>query len=421
MKGGNEMTYIETLGSNAVKVKKILAVADTGKKNAALAKISRALIENSDKIIEANQKDLVAARENGMSVSMQDRLMLNEDRIKGIASAVDELIKLEDPIGKVDNGSVRPNGMRITKIRVPMGVIGMIYESRPNVTADAATLCLKTGNAVILRGGKEAYNSNKCICEIMREAVEKAGFPKDIIQFVDDTTREVTTELMKCDKYLDLLIPRGGAGLIKAVTKNATVPVIETGTGNCHLYVDESADIEMAVNITDNAKTQRPSVCNAIETLLVHKNIAEKFLPAVKKKLDEHNVEIRGCAETKRILGDCVVPATEEDYATEFGDYIIAVRVVDDISQAIEHIAEYSTGHSECIVTNDLSNANKFKSEVDSACVYVNASTRFTDGGMFGFGAEIGISTQKLHARGPMGLYEITTNKYLIDGNGQVR
>lgn len=421
MKGGNEMTYIETLGSNAVKVKKILAVADTGKKNSALAEISRALIENSDKIIEANQKDLAAARENGMSVSMQDRLMLNEDRIKGIASAVDELIKLEDPIGKVDNGSVRPNGMRITKIRVPMGVIGMIYESRPNVTADAATLCLKTGNAVILRGGKEAYNSNKCICEIMRDAVEKAGFPKDIIQFVDDTTREVTTELMKCDKYLDLLIPRGGAGLIKAVTKNATVPVIETGTGNCHLYVDESADIEMAVNITDNAKTQRPSVCNAIETLLVHKNIAEKFLPAVKKKLDEHNVEIRGCAETKRILGDCVVPATEEDYATEFGDYIIAVRVVDDISQAIEHIAEYSTGHSECIVTNDLSNANKFKSEVDSACVYVNASTRFTDGGMFGFGAEIGISTQKLHARGPMGLYEITTNKYLIDGNGQVR
>lgn len=421
MKGGNEMTYIETLGSNAVKVKKILAVADTGKKNSALAEISRALIENSDKIIEANQKDLTAAKENGMAVSMQDRLMLNEDRIKGIASAVDELIKLEDPIGKVDNGSVRPNGMRITKIRVPMGVIGMIYESRPNVTADAATLCLKTGNAVILRGGKEAYNSNKCICEIMRDAVEKAGFPKDIIQFVDDTTREVTTELMKCDKYLDLLIPRGGAGLIKAVTKNATVPVIETGTGNCHLYVDESADIEMAVNITDNAKTQRPSVCNAIETLLVHKNIAEKFLPAVKKKLDEHNVEIRGCAETKRILGDCVVPATEEDYATEFGDYIIAVRVVDDISQAIEHIAEYSTGHSECIVTNDLSNANKFKSEVDSACVYVNASTRFTDGGMFGFGAEIGISTQKLHARGPMGLYEITTNKYLIDGNGQVR
>lgn len=421
MKGGNEMTYIETLGSNAVKVKKILAVADTGKKNSALAEISRALIENSDKIIEANQKDLTAAKENGMSVSMQDRLMLNEDRIKGIASAVDELIKLEDPIGKVDNGSVRPNGMRITKIRVPMGVIGMIYESRPNVTADAATLCLKTGNAVILRGGKEAYNSNKCICEIMRDAVEKAGFPKDIIQFVDDTTREVTTELMKCDKYLDLLIPRGGAGLIKAVTKNATVPVIETGTGNCHLYVDESADIEMAVNITDNAKTQRPSVCNAIETLLVHKNIAEKFLPAVKKKLDEHNVEIRGCAETKRILGDCVVPATEEDYATEFGDYIIAVRVVDDISQAIEHIAEYSTGHSECIVTNDLSNANKFKNEVDSACVYVNASTRFTDGGMFGFGAEIGISTQKLHARGPMGLYEITTNKYLIDGNGQVR
>ena len=421
MKGGNEMTYIETLGSNAVKVKKILAVADTGKKNSALAEISRALIENSDKIIEANQKDLTAAKESGMSVSMQDRLMLNEDRIKGIASAVDELIKLEDPIGKVDNGSVRPNGTRITKIRVPMGVIGMIYESRPKVPSYFATLCLKTGNAVILRGGKEAYNSNKCICEIMRDAVEKAGFPKDIIQFVDDTTREVTTELMKCDKYLDLLIPRGGAGLIKAVTKNATVPVIETGTGNCHLYVDESADIEMAVNITDNAKTQRPSVCNAIETLLVHKNIAEKFLPAVKKKLDEHNVEIRGCAETKRILGDCVVPATEEDYATEFGDYIIAVRVVDDISQAIEHIAEYSTGHSECIVTNDLSNANKFKSEVDSACVYVNASTRFSDGNEFGFGAEIGISTQKLHARGPMGLEALTSYKYIIYGSGQIR
>lgn len=415
------MTYIETLGSNAVKVKKSLAVADTVKKNHALALIAKALIDNSQAIIEANSIDLAAARENGMSVSMQDRLMLNDERIKGIASAVEELIKLEDPIGKVDNGSVRPNGMRITKIRVPMGVIGMIYESRPNVTADAATLCLKTGNAVILRGGKEAYNSNKCICEIMRNAVAEAGFPKDIIQFVDDTTREVTTELMKCSKYLDLLIPRGGAGLIKAVTQNATVPVIETGTGNCHLYVDESADIEMAVNITDNAKTQRPSVCNAIETLLVHKNIAEKLLPAVKERLDKHNVELRGCSETQRILGSSVIPATEEDYATEFGDYILAVKVVEDISEAIEHISKYSTGHSECIVTNDLANAEKFKSEVDSACVYVNASTRFTDGGMFGFGAEIGISTQKLHARGPMGLYEITTNKYLIDGNGQIR
>lgn len=415
------MTYIETLGANAAAAKKSLISADTQKKNAALAKIAEALVKRSGEIIEANAADLKAARENGMSVSMQDRLMLNEDRIKGISSAIEEIIKLEDPIGKVDSGSVRPNGMRITKVRVPMGVIGMIYESRPNVTADAATLCLKTGNAVILRGGKEAYNSNKCICNIMREAVCEAGFPKDIIQFVDDTTREVTTELMKCSKYLDLLIPRGGAGLIKAVTQNATVPVIETGTGNCHIYIDKSADIEMGVNITDNGKTQRPSVCNALETLLVHKDIAEKFLPAVKAKLDEHNVELRGCPETVRILGDCVVPATEEDYATEFGDYIMAVKVVNDIDEAIEHIGKYSTGHSECIVTNDLANAEKFKTEVDSACVYVNASTRFTDGGMFGFGAEIGISTQKLHARGPMGLYEITSNKYLIDGNGQIR
>lgn len=415
------MTYIETLGANATAAKKSLISADTEKKNAALQKIAEALLAHSSEIIEANAADLKAARENGMSVSMQDRLMLNEDRIKGISDAVSELIKLEDPIGRVDNGSVRPNGLRITKVRVPMGVIGMIYESRPNVTADAATLCLKTGNAVILRGGKEAYNSNKCICNIMRDAVEKAGFPKDIIQFVDDTTREVTTELMKCNKYLDLLIPRGGAGLIRAVTQNATVPVIETGTGNCHIYIDKSADIEMGVNITDNGKTQRPSVCNALETLLVHKDIAEKFLPAVKAKLDEHNVELRGCPETVRILGDCVTPATDDDYATEFGDYIMAVKVVNDIDEAIEHIGKYSTGHSECIVTNDLKNAEKFKQEVDSACVYVNASTRFTDGGMFGFGAEIGISTQKLHARGPMGLYEITSNKYLIDGNGQIR
>lgn len=415
------MTYIETLGANAAAAKKSLISADTEKKNAALQKIAEALIAHSSEIIEANAADLKAARENGMSVSMQDRLMLSEDRIKSISDAVSELIKLEDPIGRVDNGSVRPNGLRITKVRVPMGVIGMIYESRPNVTADAATLCLKTGNAVILRGGKEAYNSNKCICNIMRDAVEEAGFPKDIIQFVDDTTREVTTELMKCNKYLDLLIPRGGAGLIRAVTQNATVPVIETGTGNCHIYIDKSADIEMGVNITDNGKTQRPSVCNALETLLVHKDIAEKFLPAVKAKLDEHNVELRGCPETVRILGDCVTPATDDDYATEFGDYIMAVKVVNDIDEAIEHIGKYSTGHSECIVTNDLKNAEKFKQEVDSACVYVNASTRFTDGGMFGFGAEIGISTQKLHARGPMGLYEITSNKYLIDGNGQIR
>ncbi len=415
------MTYIETLGANAAAAKKAISVADTGKKNKALGIIAKKLLERSAEIISANETDLKNARENGMPVPMQDRLMLNEARIKDISAAIEELIKLEDPIGKIDSGTVRPNGMKITKIRVPLGVIGMIYESRPNVTADAATLCLKTGNAVILRGGKEAYNSNKCICNIMREAVCEAGFPADIIQFVDNTDREVTTELMRCSKYLDVLIPRGGAGLIKAVTQNATVPVIETGVGNCHVYVDESADINMAVNITDNAKTQRPSVCNAIESLLVHKNIAEEFLPKVKAKLDEHNVEIRGCDITKRILGDCVVPVTEEDYATEFGNYTIAVKVVENVDEAIEHISKYSTGHSECIVTNNLENSEKFKREVDAACVYVNASTRFTDGNMFGFGAEIGISTQKLHARGPMGLYELTSNKYLIDGNGQIR
>lgn len=415
------MTYIETLGANAVKAKKAIAVADTSSKNKALEAIAAALENNSEMITAANAIDLENAQNNGMSKPMQDRLMLNAQRISDISSAIRELIKLEDPVGKIDNGSVRPNGLKITKVRVPLGVIGMIYESRPNVTADAATLCLKTGNAVILRGGKEAYNSNKCICEIMRDAVDSCGFPKDIIQFVDDTTREVTTELMKCSKYLDVLIPRGGAGLIRAVTQNATVPVIETGVGNCHVYVDEGADLEMAVEVTNNAKTQRPSVCNAIETLLVHKNEAEKFLPMIKKEFDKHSVEIRGCEQTRKILGECVIPATDEDYATEFTDYIIAVKVVNDVNEAIEHIDMYSTGHSECIITNNLKNSEKFKREIDSACVYVNASTRFTDGGMFGFGAEIGISTQKLHARGPMGLYELTSNKYLIDGCGQIR
>lgn len=415
------MTYIETLGANAAKAKKAIANADTSRKNNALAEIAKGLRSNKDKITAANALDMKAARDNGMSHSLQDRLMLNDSRINAIADAAEALIGLEDPVGKIESGSVRPNGMRITKVRVPMGVIGMIYEARPNVTADAACLCVKTGNAVILRGGKEAYHSSKCICGIMREAVERAGFPADIIQFVDDTTREVTTELMKCGKYLDLLIPRGGAGLIRAVKENSTVPVIETGTGNCHVYADESADIEKAVNIIDNGKTQRPSVCNAVETLLVHKNIAEKLLPAVKARLDVHNVEIRGCDITRSILGECVVPAAEDDYYREFGDYIIAVKVVENVDEAIEHIGKYSTGHSECIVTNDLENAEKFKAMVDSACVYVNVSTRFTDGEMFGFGAEIGISTQKLHARGPMGLYELTSNKYLIDGNGQIR
>lgn len=415
------MSYIDELGGRALAAKKAIATAGTNEKNAALEEIAKGLSENADSIISANALDLKNAAESGMSPALQDRLRLDKSRIEGIAAGVREVIALEDPVGKTESGSVRPNGMRITKVRVPMGVIGMIYEARPNVTADAAAICLKSGNAVILRGGKAAYHSNKVICGIMREAVARAGFNEDIIQIVDDTGREAANELMKADKYLDLLIPRGNAGLIRSVKQNATVPVIETGTGNCHIFVDKSADLEMAVSITNNAKTRRPSVCNAAESLLVHRDIAEKLLPMVKAKLDEHSVEIRGDEETAKILGDCVVPATEEDYAAEFLDYIISVKVVSDVSEAIAHIEKYSTGHSECIVTKDIDSAEKFRREVDSACVYVNVSTAFTDGGMFGMGAEIGISTQKLHARGPMGLYELTSNKYLIDGSGQIR
>lgn len=415
------MNYIETLGAKAKASEKALRCASTELKNKALAAIAKALCDNTDKILAANAIDIEKADENGVSLVMQDRLRLTEDRVKAIADDIGNVIKLDDPVGTTDSGSVRPNGMRITKIRVPLGVIGIIYESRPNVTVDAAVLCLKTGNVVILRGGKEAYNSNKCLCEIMRGAIAEVGLPEDAVQFVDDTTREITTQMMKCSNYLDVLIPRGGGGLIRAVKENATVPVIETGVGNCHVFVDETADIEMAVNIVDNGKTQRPSVCNAVESLLVHENIAEKALPAIKARLDGHNVEIRGCEKTAAILGDCVVPATEEDYATEFLNYIISVKVVSDIDEAIDHINKYTTGHSECIVTNSLSNADRFRNEIDAAAVYVNVSTRFTDGGMFGFGAEIGISTQKLHARGPMGLRELTSMKYLIDGNGQIR
>jgi len=415
------MTYVETLGANAKTAERAIAAASTKQKNNALTAIAEALISNTDSIIGANKADLDNAVKNNMSASMQDRLKLTADRIKGISSSVLDIVKLDDPVGYVENGSIRPNGIKIQKTRVPLGTIGIIYESRPNVTVDAAVLCIKAGNAVILRGGKEAYHSNKCLCEIMRWALEAAGLPKDTVQFVDDTTREVTAQLMKLNKYLDVLIPRGGAGLIHAVMENATVPVIETGVGNCHVFVDESADLDMAVSITDNAKTQRPSVCNAIESLLVHEAVADKFLPMIKRKFDEHNVEIRGCEKTAAILGGCVVPVTEEDYATEFNDYIIAVRVVKNIDEAIEHIAKYSTKHSECIVTNSLVNAERFQHEVDAAAVYVNASTRFTDGGEFGFGAEIGISTQKIHARGPMGLKELTSVKYLINGNGQIR
>ena len=415
------MNYTETLGINAKSAEPEIASASTVLKNNALSAISKALAENVDFIIAENAKDLQAAKENGMSEAMQDRLKLDEKRIVGMAKGVDEIIALNDPVGQIIEGFTRPNGLRISKTRVPLGVIGIIFESRPNVTVDAAALCLKAGNAVILKGGKEAINSNKCLGQIMRKAVEEAGLPADIIQVVENTSRETTNELMKLNRYLDVLIPRGSAGLIRAVVNTATVPVIETGTGNCHVYVDDSADLEMAVDIADNGKTQRPSVCNAIESLLVHKECAEKFLPMIAERFKAHNVKIYGCDRTAEILGNGIEKATDAEYATEFLDYIISVKVVDSIDEAIAHIRKFGTKHSECIVTKSLENAEKFQRQVDAAAVYVNASTRFTDGGEFGFGAEIGISTQKLHARGPMGLTELTTIKYLINGNGQIR
>ncbi len=415
------MNYIEELGKKAKAAETAIASASTSLKNSALAAISKALLANTELIISENAKDLAAAKENGMSVSLQDRLMLNKERIAGIAKAVDELIALNDPIGYILEGITRPNGLQIIKTRVPLGVIGIIFESRPNVTVDAAALCLKTGNAVILKGGKEAINSNICLANIMRTAVAEAGLPSDIIQLVEQTSREATAELMKLNEYLDVLIPRGGAGLIQAVVKQATVPVIETGTGNCHVYVDADADLEMAVNIADNGKTQRPSVCNAIESLLVHKDCAEKYLPMIAERFKSHDVKIYGCDKTIAILGGNVEKASDDEYATEFLDYTISIKVVENIDEAITHIRKFGTKHSECIVTKSLDSARKFQKEVDAAAVYVNASTRFTDGGEFGLGAEIGISTQKLHARGPMGLTELTTVKYLINGNGQIR
>lgn len=415
------MSYTQELGKRAKAAEAFISSASTMQKNKALAAISKALIENSSLIIAENAKDIAAAKENGMSEAKQDRLMLDASRIEGIAKGVDQIIALGDPIGEIIGGGNRPNGLQIIKTRVPLGVIGIIFESRPNVTVDAAALCLKTGNVVILKGGKEAINSNICLGKIMREAVGSAGLPADIIQVVENTDRETTNELMRLNGYVDVIIPRGSANLIQAVVRNATVPVIETGAGNCHVYVDASADLDMAVEITDNAKTQRPSVCNAIESLLVHKDVAEKFLPMIAERFKSHNVKIYACDRTIAILGSSVEKATETEYATEFNDYIIAVKIVDDIDEAIAHIRKYSTKHSECIVTSSLENARKFQTQVDAAAVYVNASTRFTDGGEFGFGAEIGISTQKLHARGPMGLAELTTVKYLINGNGQVR
>lgn len=415
------MSYTEELGKKAKAAETAAATASTSQKNNALAAISRALLANKELIIAENAKDIAAAKANGMSEAKQDRLKLDSSRIDGIAKGVDELIALGDPIGQIVDGCTRPNGLQIIRTRVPLGVIGIIYESRPNVTVDAAALCLKTGNIVILKGGKEAINSNICLGRIMRSAIEEAGLPADIIQVVENTDRETTNELMRLNGYVDVIIPRGGANLIQAVVRTATVPVIETGAGNCHVYVDSSADPDMAVDITDNAKTQRPSVCNAIESLLVHKDIAGKFLPMIAERFKEHNVRLYGCDKTINILGSGVENATETEYATEFNDFVIAIKVVDSIDEAIAHIRKYSTRHSECIVTSSLENAQKFQKQVDAAAVYVNASTRFTDGGEFGFGAEIGISTQKLHARGPMGLTELTTIKYLINGNGQIR
>lgn len=414
------MTQLEIMGANAKKAARFLMTAGS-KKDEALNAIASALRANSNTIIEANKIDIENGKKAGLTESLLDRLSLDEGRINGMADGVEQVAAFADPVGRVLDGRTLKNGLQIEKITVPMGVIGIIFEARPNVTSDAAALCLKAGSAVILRGGKEAINSNTAIAKIMCDAIEKAGLPRDCISLVTDTSRQSATELMQLSEYLDVLIPRGGAGLIKSVVENAKVPVIETGVGNCHVYVDKSADIDMAANIIYNAKTSRPSVCNAIETVLVHKDIAEKALPKIKAELDKKNVEIRGCDRTKAILGDSVVPATDNDYAMEFLDYILAVKVVDSLDEALDHIAKYSTGHSECIVTSDYASANKFTASVDSAAVYVNSSTRFTDGGEFGLGAEIGISTQKLHARGPMGLNELTSSKYIIRGNGQIR
>ena len=409
------------MGSNAKAAERILGVADTRLKNKALEAMATALEEKTDSIIAANETDLENGRQNHMSDSLLDRLRLTPERIAGMADGIRQVAALGDPIGEIMEGSVRPNGMRIRRVRVPLGVVGIIFEARPNVTSDAAALCLKSGNACILRGGKEAIASNTAIAETLREAIASAGLPADCVQLVTDTSRESANQMMRMNGYLDVLIPRGGAGLIRAVVENSTVPVIETGVGNCHVYVDASADIDMAADIIYNAKTSRPSVCNAIETILVHRDIAEKALPVIKARLDDRQVELRGCERTRSILGDGVIPATEEDYATEFLDYILACRVVDSLDDAIEHIARYSTGHSECIVTSDYFSAEKFTASIDSAAVYVNCSTRFTDGGEFGLGAEIGISTQKLHARGPMGLRQLTSSKFIIQGDGQIR
>lgn len=409
----------EILCDNAGAASAKLALADTETKNAVLMHIADALFANADGIIEANAEDIKNAEENGVPSAMLDRLKLTPTRIEGICASVRDVAALDDPVGKGEIWT-RPSGIEIHRVRVPLGVVAIIYEARPNVTVDSAVLCLKTGNAVVLRGGKEAINTNKAIVSVLKKALSECDFDPHCVELVTDTDRESAQALMSMRGKVDVLIPRGGKGLIKNVVENAKVPVIETGAGNCHLYVDDSADIEMAINIAVNAKCSRPSVCNAVETVLVHAGIAAKFLPAFAEAMAKYNVEIRGCARTC-VLVPGAVEATEEDWYTEYNDYIAAVRVVDTVNDAISHINKYSTGHSEAIVTGTPENGEKFQNEVNSAAVYVNASTRFTDGGEFGFGAEIGISTQKLHVRGPMGLYALTTEKYKIKGNGNVR
>lgn len=413
------MTALQETGQKAVQAKYEVQKLSEKEKNRALLTIAESLVTETDRILAANEKDLARAEEKGMKAGLIDRLRLTEERIKGMAEGIEKVTQLPDPVGELLETIHRPNGLVIEKRRVPLGVVGIIYESRPNVTADAFSLCFKSGNAVILKGGSDALYSNKAIVSVIREGLEKSGVTEDAISFIDATDRAVTMEFMKMKEYVDVLIPRGGAGLIRSVVENSTIPVIETGTGNCHIYIDEDADLAKAIPIIINAKTQRLGVCNACESLVVHEKIREKLLPDLAKALSEKSVEIRGDEKIGEVI-NCV-PATEEDYGTEYLDAIISMKTVKNVDEAIAHINKYNTKHSEAIITENREHAEKFLNEVDAACVYVNASTRFTDGFEFGFGAEIGISTQKLHARGPMGLRELTSYKYRITGNGQIR
>ena len=415
------MRDLITIAEAAKSAKAAVGRLSATRKNEGLTAIADALLVHTEEIIAANALDIEAGRANGLSDGLIDRLTLTPARIEGIAEGCRQVAALPDPVGEMLWQKIRTNGLRVGRRRVTMGGIGLIFEARPNVTVDAAALCFKAGSACILRGGKEAFRTSLCLTNIMREALHSCGLPADAINLVEDTARETATRMMRLNGYLDVLIPRGGAGLIRAVVENATVPVIETGTGNCHVYIDDSADLAMARDILQNAKCQRISVCNAAESLLVHSSIAADFLPMAAEALAPDHVVIHGCPRTQEILGGVVIPATEEDYGREYLAYEISCKVVDSIDEAIAHINRYNTGHSECIVTRDFDRARQFQDEVDAACVYVNASTRFTDGFEFGFGAEIGISTQKLHARGPMGLEALTSTKYVIDGSGQVR